>query len=65
MTKWMTTDLVELMEQRSLLNTDLAAFKTLQRNIKRDILLTKEEWMRDRSDEMVTLGAKHDIFNVY
>lgn len=63
--KWMTDDILKLMEQRRLAKTNVEEYRHLQKEIKKEIKQAKEKWMSEKCAEMEDIMAKHDLFNMH
>jgi len=63
--RWITDDILELIEQRRRLKYNTMEYRTKQREIKNKIRDAKEKWMTERCREMEELERKHDMFNMY
>lgn len=63
--RWMTEEILKLMEERRKCKNNTEEYKSKQREIKNKIKNAKEEWMTDRCEEMEDLERRHDTFNMY
>lgn len=63
--KWMTNNILNLMEQRRLLKYDQTKYKELQKVIRKEIKSAKEIWMKENCEEIDKLSRTHDDFNMH
>lgn len=63
--KWMTSEILHLMEQRRQYKTNPEEYKRRQKEIKQKIRIAKENWMKEKCMEMEDLENRHDTFNMY
>ncbi|XP_060520837.1 uncharacterized protein LOC132698660 [Cylas formicarius] len=64
--EWMTTEILGLMdERRTYKNKDLQKYRYLQSKIRSKIREAKENWHREKCEEIEKLQSKHDGFNAH
>lgn len=63
--RWMTDEILNMMEDRRLAKGNKEEYNRINRNIKREIKHAKENWMRDRCREMEELEERHDAFQMH
>lgn len=64
--EWMTEDILKKMDQRRLLKgQNQTEYKKLNKEIRQDIKMAKENWMSRKCDEIEELDKKHDSFNLH
>lgn len=63
--KWMTEDILELMEERRKHKNNKQLYKEIQRTIDTKIKEAKEDWINEMCDEIEELDNKHDTFNLH
>lgn len=63
--RWITDEILALMDQRRIIKHDKNQYNVLQRRIRNEIKLAKENWMRDMCEEMEEYTYRHDSFNMH
>ncbi|XP_060527642.1 uncharacterized protein LOC132702840 [Cylas formicarius] len=64
--EWMTTEILGLMdERRTYKNKDQQKYRYLQSKIRSKIREAKENWHREKCEEIEKLQSKHDGFNAH
>lgn len=63
--KWMTEEILDLMEKRRLLKHDITEYRKLQNTIRKAIRTAKTRWMTEKCEEMEDLIRKNDLFGTH
>lgn len=63
--EWMTTEILNLMEERRKYKNAPLQYKELNKIIRRKCRNAKEEWMSEKCREIELLQEKHDSFNIH
>ncbi|CAH0716652.1 unnamed protein product, partial [Brenthis ino] len=62
---WMTEKIYQLMEKRRLHKNDDKLYKTIDREIRREVRYARNSWYRKKCDHLEVLHNKHDAFNLH
>lgn len=62
---WMTSEILQLMEDRRLQKNNKENYYGINRIIKREIKKAKEKWINEQCSEIETLERKHDSFHLH
>lgn len=64
--RWMTDKILLLMDNRRIMKgKNEQRYKQIQKEIKKEIRIAKEDFYKRKCEEIEQLQAKHDIFNVH
>lgn len=63
--KWMTDEILLLMDQRRKYKSDKNKYNELQRTIRSKIRIAKNEWLKNECDELGELYRRHDSFTLH
>lgn len=63
--RWMTDDILNLMERRRLVKNNKEEYNQMNRTIKAEIKKAKERWMRDKCREMEDLESRHNTHQMH
>ncbi|XP_029174698.1 uncharacterized protein LOC114943274 [Nylanderia fulva] len=62
---WITDGIMDLMERRRLLKNRQEEYRRVQTLIKKEIRIAKQNWMKEKCEELEWLISRHDSFNIH